>query len=135
MSRVGAADTRSQKGSLLLEAMLATVIMAVSLTVIIQSLSSSYRASVYSVEYTTACMLLENSMFSVIKDGYIKAADEQEGEFPSPFDKFRYRIVAGEAADRLTPPLFTEVAARVSWTSGLKKNSVAVTTYYFTLPE
>ena len=55
-----------KRGSILLEALLSVLIISVSITTIIQSMVSSLRATVFSVDYSKATLLMENKMNDLI---------------------------------------------------------------------
>ena len=126
---------KQNKGSLLIEAILAVVILGTSLTVIIQSLSSAVRANVVTFEYLTATTLLENKMFGLIKDGFIKRNIKEEQPFMEPFEKYRGLIETKEAASVPKPSQLNEVNLNVSWDSGRRTNVLSVITYLFTQPD
>ena len=145
-----------KKGSLLLEALLSVVILSVSLTVIIQSLTTSLRAVTYSSDYTTALFLIDNKMFDLIRKGFIEKDLNEEGQFPQPFDKFQYTVKAeggqvhktmmgkktkknvtittGEIAEGETN-IINKVNLTIQWGSDKRKNSISVDTYLLSLAD
>lgn len=126
------------RGSILIEAILSVVILSVSIALIVQSLSSSVRSSVYSYEYTTALSLLENKMFDLLKDGFIKKDLKEEEDLPPPFERYRLAVETKEPeSDQETEELknISEVHVSTSWDSGRRKNSISLITYLFTLAD
>ena len=65
---------KNRRGSILLEALLSVVILSVSMTVIIQSMTSSLRAMEYSANYTMAIVLLENKIIDLILQNSVESA-------------------------------------------------------------
>ncbi|MCK5580303.1 MAG: hypothetical protein KAJ18_03430 [Candidatus Omnitrophica bacterium] len=123
----------NRNGSLLIEALLAIVIMSVSLTVIIQSMTSSLRATVYSLDYSKAAFLAENKMFDILCVSDEGGAGTREGSFKEPFEKYRYRISSKELPDTQNDSL-REVNLDVSWGIGKKTRELSLKTYAF-VPE
>lgn len=110
-------------------------ILAVGLTVIINSFLSSFRAMTYSKDYAVAVNLLENKMCALKQDGFIEANLDENGVFSQPFEKFRYHLETRSAKSNDEPSSLNEVALSVEWVSGRKKNNILLTTYLFDLPK
>lgn len=117
----------NQKGSLLVEVLLAIVILSTVLTVIIQAMISSLRANDYASGYTKAGFLLENKMFDLIRKGTISSGASDEGSFPEPDNQYRYAFKVS-SPDEQANDIF-RVELKVNWESGKKKNSLALETY------
>lgn len=122
---------RKRKGALLLEVLLSVVILSAGLTVMIQAMTSGLRSQVYSTDYTTAVILLENEMFELLIKGAAAPDSFREGTFPAPHEKYRYRI---DARDSTVPgrEAMSEIAGRVSWASGKRNNEVTLETLLWT---
>ena len=117
-----------------MESLLAIVILSVSLTLIIQSLTSSLRSIMYSTEYTNAIFLLENKMFEIVRRGFIERDLRQEEELPEPDERYKIflqtkNVVLGSLASSIN-----EVKLSISWNSGRRTNSISLVTYLFDLP-
>ncbi len=125
----------NSKGVLLIEVLLTVTILAVGLTVIINSFLSSFRASVYSKDYALAANLLENKLHTLKQDGFIDSDFDNEGIFAPPFEKFRYHVKAQPVQSNDLESNLNEVTLSVIWASGHKDNKIAVTTYLFNLPD
>ena len=110
-------------------------ILAVGLTVIINSFLSSFRANVYSQDYTLAVNLLENKLHALKQDGFIEATLDESGLFEPPFEKFRFHLASHPAKDGDETSNLNQVMLEVAWASGRKENKIAVTTYLFNLPD
>ena len=121
----------NKKGSLIVEALLTISILAVGLTFVIRSYVSSLRAAAYTADYTMAVFLLENKMHDIRLTGDINSGAVQEENFPAPFEKYSYRLQANDAAGSGEPNSLKEIVLAVMWASGLKSNSVSLTTYLY----
>ena len=73
---------KSHKGSVLIEALLAVVILSVSLVVIIESLLNGVKAMKRNDEYTTAIIQEENEIFEAFNKGLMNKEPQQWGIFP-----------------------------------------------------
>ncbi len=124
---------KNKRGSLLIESLLSTVILSVSLTLIIQSLTSSLRSVVYSAEYTNAVMLLENKMFEIVKQGFIQKDLRQEEQLPEPNERYKISLETGNAASGNIPSSMNEVKLSIAWNSGRRTNNISLVTYLFDL--
>ena len=126
---------KSEDGALLMEALLAVVILSVSLTLIIQSLMTSRRASVYSRDYSIAGYLLESKMFELVQQRWIEAPFEEEGVFSEPYGDYQYRIEAVSLdAGKTDEQGLNEVKVEVSWPRGNKRRTFSVATYLMGKP-
>lgn len=121
-------------GSILLEALLSVVILSVSITLIIQSMTGSYRAMVYSGQYMTALILLENKMSDAIRGGYINTGLAEQGDLSGSSGKYRYFLRTypsdGEGQEHIS-----EVDLGVEWAAGKRKNRINLKTYLLNPPE
>ena len=125
----------NRKGALLIEALLIISILAVSLTVIIQSFLSSYRASVYTKEYSLAALLLENKMSELLQKRFIKSTLNEENYFASPYEKFRYHLetkALGQGAPGIS---LNEAKLSILWQEGRRSNAINLTTYLLNEPD
>lgn len=120
-------NLRRNKGSLLLEALLATVILSVSIVFIIRSMATSAQATAYTVNYTRAVMLLDNKLFEVLRDAKQKSIVDS-GSFDSPDANFAYRIDAELVKAEGTKNL-EKIDATVSWKLGNKRQQLPLSTY------
>lgn len=125
----------NKRGSLLVEALVTLVIMAVGLTVIIQSFLSSFRASTQVEGYSLACILLEDKMNDLLQIGFIAGDAQEEGSFPEPYENFRYRIKTENIREGDQEGLLNRVNLEVLWASGKRNRSVQVVTYLAHLPK
>ena len=120
--------TKNRKGSLLVEVLLSVVILSVSITVIIQAMTVSLRSMVYSADYTTAMIVLENKMVSVIDK---PLADENAAQALNlePPSSWRYSIDLHPAADRNSSSQLEEVNSKVEWDKKGKHHKLSLATY------
>ena len=121
---------KDSKGSLLLEALLSVVILSVSLTLIIQSMTSSLRASVYGGDYTLAVVLLENKMFELLTEGLPQSHQTETLELPFSANVYHFsaetRLMAGQDQESK----IKEADVDLAWNSGQRKNKVSLITYF-----
>lgn len=116
------------------------------------------RSTVYSSEYTVGIILLENKIFELMRDRSVEANTTEEGNFDSPFEKYRYVLktgdtghvsgtVVGETYDKnVTVTTITSqsddnqegllsqislVNLALKWTSGRRKNNLDINTLMF----
>lgn len=123
-----------KQGSLLVEALLSVVILSVSLTLIIEGMTTSLRSTVYISDYTTALLLLENKMFDLIQKGYVEANLQEEQEFPSPFERFKSRLITLPLDDQSGGSI-NQLKLSLDWTSGRRNNHVSIESYLFNIPD
>ena len=121
--------TKNAKGSLLLEALLSVVILSVSLTLIIQSMTASLRASVYGADYTLGTLILENKMFGLMTKGLPQPSETETIEFPFSANPYHFLAKARPAAGPKSK--IKEVDIGLTWNSGKRKNNISLTTYLF----
>ena len=127
------------QGSLLIEALLITVILSVSLTLIIHSLLSSLRAMGYVASYSTAALLLENKMdLMLAAKGWDEDFFERKGSDPTAStassDDYQYSFKRQNISKDDQIGTLEEVDARISWKQGRRNNTIGLTTYLFHLP-
>lgn len=119
---------RNEGGFFLVEVLLSVVILSVSLTLIIQSMTSALRSSAFAGEHTTALILLENKMFDLLEKGFVETDLRKQEQIPQPYDRYVYFLdvkpVEGSNDRRLN-----EVDAGLTWKSGKRQNRVAFQTY------
>lgn len=119
---------RNEGGFFLVEVLLSVVILSVSLTLIIQSMTSALRSSAFAEDHTTALILLENKMFDLLEKGFVETGLKKEEQIPQPYDRYGYFLdvkpVGGGNERRLN-----EVDAGLTWKTGKRQNRVAFQTY------
>src|SRR5690242_10960757 len=79
--------TSNRKGFILIEVIAATVIIAVSLTLIMQSFVSNTRAVALQKDYTQALIILENHLSRLLYTG----ADVASGNNDEDHSRFEYK--------------------------------------------
>ena len=120
---------RYQKGALLIEVLLTMVVLAVGLTLIIQSFMTTLRATAYTADYSTATLLAEDKMYELVQPGKIKDSLSEENKFAEPYDKFKYHLTTKNLADGNEKGYLNEIDLLISWTAGQKDRSLHVVTY------
>ena len=118
-----------QRGVLLIEVLLVVAILAGVLTLIIQSLSASYRALHFTKDYSQARLLLENKLLELTKSQVLSLNYQDEGGFKNPFDKYHYRISSQEVLGKERGGI-NEATIVVYWPSGRGNQEIKVTTYF-----
>lgn len=116
------------KGSVLVEVLLAVMILGVGLTWVIQSMAASLRVSRQSPDYTTALILLENEMTGLMREKTIASDFALQKHFPAPDDRYTCSLTARPAsvdeAGRIN-----EVTAQIFWKSGRRNNKITLKTF------
>lgn len=115
-------------GGLLLEALLAVVILSVSLTLIIQAMTSSLRATVYTTDYSTALLLMENKLVELMLMNAEDISTGDDVEFAEPNERFQYSVATSDLSTEEAEGV-NNVTMEVSWKSGSRNNNVVVETY------
>lgn len=110
--------SRIKKGSLLLEALLGVVILSTSITVVVQAMTQSLRAEVFSREATLASFYLDNVMTQI-------RAFPQNDQSLSVSQSSKYQVESNSDAREDVKV----VNVTMSWASGQKKHSLLVSTY------
>ena len=119
---------RSERGFFLVEVLLSVVILSVSLTLIIQSMTSALRSSVFAEDHATALILLENKMFDLLEKGFVETDLKKQEQIPRPYDRYWYFLDVKPAGGTNERRL-NEVDAGLTWKSGKRQNSVAFQMY------
>lgn len=116
--------SRSLKGFLLFELMVAVVVLAISLTVLSRSFISSLTALRTSAHFLAGSLFLEKKMWEL--EGKASSSFGRDEGTEEVFGKtFRWSV---EMKETEVPSLAeTEVAVR--WTSGTREEGLRVTTY------
>ena len=118
-------------GSFLIEAILSIVILSTSITLVIQAMTSSLRAGIYSRDYTYAALLSENKMVEFLEKGFISRGLREEGLFKEPYSQFKYVL---ETDSLPSAKNINTVKLHVKWQAGRKENTVSILTYLFNQP-
>ena len=122
-----------KRGSVLIEALLSVVILSVSVTLIIQSMISSLKASKYCADYTIASILLEEKMFELRKTGIVQSMGLSEDAVVVNNKKYEYdyEITSLLSGDETDQENLNKIDLKVSWLSGSKRNNLKASTYIF----
>ena len=123
-----------KRGSLLLEAILSIVILSISITVIIQSMTSTLRANMYSSDFTQAILLGENKIVELIQKGFVESGLREKGEFEDSHLQYKYFLMT-DPAQTTGKDKINFVDLDVTWKSGSKVNKIKLETYLFDVPE
>lgn len=118
---------RGSRGFTLLEILVAFVILAVTVTVILQLFSANLKTLWMSDDYVTATTIADVKMREVLESGTLTESTSSE---TTP-EGYRVDIAITEALDRRTKNLtwkVFEVALNVSWQKERKDRSISVRT-------
>lgn len=118
-----------RQGVLLIEVLLIIAVLAVALTLIIQSLTASYRALYFTRDYAQARFLLENKMMSLMKSQELAPDYYDEGRFDEPFDKFRY-VIKSKEKTLGEDGVMNEATLSILWESGSGEQSITAATFF-----
>ena len=111
-------------GSILLEALLSVIILSVSLVVIIQAITSSLRATVYSTQYVEAVSEIENKMAAILETSFQGGSVEDDaGVFENFSGRYNYTLSVADAFNGAQSRL-QQIDLAVKWKSGYKNNAI-----------
>ncbi|MFH1854074.1 MAG: prepilin-type N-terminal cleavage/methylation domain-containing protein [Candidatus Omnitrophota bacterium] len=116
----------SNKGFLLLEAMVSIAILSIGLVVILSSFTRSIRAKELSEDYFKAGLLLEEKIFELST-----APDIEEGVSEGVFSDFGNRFSWSLIVARLEGEGLKEISLEVSWAKGNKIQYIPMVTYIY----
>ena len=121
-------DRLSKRGMLLLEAIMAIVILIVSVSVIIESLVSGLRTTVITSDYAQALVLMDNLMTKIMCQ---RTADSlaPEADFAPPNAQFHYVLKNYKVSDQPLENSLHEIELSISWQSGQKKQKISAITW------
>jgi len=127
---------KDTKGILLIEVLLGVVIISVSLTMIIASLMTSIRASVFSEDYSRAAIILDNLFFDlmVTPDPFFLSSSLGE-DCGQPFDGYQCHITTEDSFELFGQEALeglNKVSATVSWPSGMNRKEISSQTLVLT---
>ncbi len=123
-----------KRGSILLEAILSIVILSTSITLVIQAMTASLRAGLYSHDYTQAALLLDNKMVELLQQGFIATGLSQEDSCPLPYSQYKYFLKTAPSSTGLEETI-NFVKLDISWILGKKSNRISTQTYLFNQPK
>src|SRR5205085_3621210 len=106
---------------LLLEAILAIVILTTSLAVIIESLVSGLRATVFTADYSKAVILTDNVMSQILLKRAVDPSFPKESEASGSDEPFHYQLKTEKITNETTQSSVQEVQLRMAWKSGPKE--------------
>ncbi len=121
---------KEENGSFLIEALLATIILSVGITVIIQSMVAGLKVNATGAQYTVALNLIENKAAKLRLIGLTDNDKNSEGSFSAPNDRYRYSLERKSLNNREKTNI-DQVHLKVSWDSGKRNNQLGITTYIF----
>jgi len=112
----------NRKGIILVEAIIAVVIMAISLTVIMQSLLGSYRSVTLQKDYTQALLMVENRLAKY----WFNGQDVDETGASKSLSKFTYQSTIAERDMSLKTAALT-----IQWPVGNGQRKLSVSSLVY----
>ncbi len=120
--------SNNDRGSILVEALAAVAIIAVSLTLIMQSFASTLRASVLHQDYIKALVLLQNRLEATsLKD--MSDLGIVDKPCPEPFGRFHYKTAIKDVNGQPLYQGLKQIDIAVDWPSGPRQREVKLSTY------
>ena len=121
-------STNNEQGSILLEALLSTVILSVSITIIIQSMISSLRAAKYTADYTVALILADNEINGLRVKRTSGCVVREESSF-NKLDKKFICLLQTRQFDEPYKNGIEQVDLGIWWENGPKRNKILFSSY------
>ncbi|MBU0469596.1 MAG: hypothetical protein KKD07_01335 [Candidatus Omnitrophica bacterium] len=119
-------------GSVLLEALLSTVILSVSITIIIQSMISSLRAAKYTADYTVALVLTDNKMNNLRVKKTLESGVREESSFNELDRKFNCLLQTSQFDEEYKKGV-NQIDLDIWWKNGAKRNKIILSSYILDL--
>ncbi len=116
------------QGALLLEVLMVMVILAVGLTCIIQSLSSSMKALNYASNYSQAAFLIDNKLSEILINQSIEENFQDSGNFNPPFEAYHFQISTEPMKwtdDPSPSETVSQIRLSVDWPVGTKNQEIS----------
>ena len=126
---------QSNEASILLEVLFAIVILSISVTLIIQSMSSSLRAIVYNSQYMKALIFSENAIVNVLQQKDASTISNNNIKYHQDvFEGYEHKIDVNSADSEGTSDL-KNILITTTWGLENKQKSFFLETYFFNPPE
>ena len=117
----------SSRGFTLLEVLVATAILAIAVTVVLQLFSANLRALTLSEDYVSATKRAEAKMREILDDATLAETSFSE----TTGDGYRIDVSVTNALEERTetlPVKLFEISLTVHWTKGIKERSMSLKT-------
>ena len=121
---------KDRRASLLVEALLAVMILSVSITLIIRSMTSALSSAKTGAKYTVSLFLLDDRMFEFMRALFIPPGYSDQGSFKSPFEDYEY-FVETRRTDN-PDEMITALDLTVSFGPAEKPRAIKSQTYFLT---
>ena len=122
-----------QRGSFLLEALLAVLILSVGLVGLIRGLLISLNAAKEMEAYSRAILIADNTLLEVIRLNGVKITAPVQVDLQS--DQFKAQIDLVESDNIFVPGILREARVMTKWPGALKDKELHVTTLVFGSPD
>lgn len=116
-----------QRGALLVEAMLAVIILSVSLVMIIQALAASARGASESEGYSRAVLAGENALFELGRSAQKGTLPDTGTLLSDPQYQVNFVPLLTDKSDDQN--IVQEIKVDVSWEKGKNKKQISFSTY------
>lgn len=123
---------RREKASLLLETLLSITVLSVVLTLMIQSITASLRATEYSRQYILGLNVLENALQDIVEAKFAKT-NKQEEEKEIDGRVYHLSVDMQPLKTEIDLPIL-ETVFKLTWTSGFKSNTLVTSTFTSSVP-
>ncbi|KPK41767.1 MAG: hypothetical protein AMJ78_04560 [Omnitrophica WOR_2 bacterium SM23_29] len=120
-------NSPSNKGYLLLEAVVSIAVIAIGLAIILRSFTSSLRASKISQEYLVASSILEDKMWA-LEEKARREVGLEEFETTEQVPGTTYTLETSVKRISESDPL-NEVKAAILWQNGSRNEKIEIATY------
>ncbi len=114
----------SARGAFLLEALLVVVILSVSMTLVVQSFVTSYRALKVGLNELVAVAFAENVIFAIMERKYFSAGWKEEKTAEPPYDNHRHQLQVKPTDNKN----LNEMELVISWKSGRQERALKAKT-------
>ena len=122
-----------KQGSILIELILVTVILSVSLTVIVYSFLNSLRAMQLTSEYAIAGIILESKMNGLIQQSLLGVRASQDSLMDDG-SKYRYELEETEIGEKMENVSLTQKKITAFWKTKGTERSLSLTSYFLDVP-
>jgi Tfp pilus assembly protein PilV len=109
----------NQKGSILLEALLAVVILATALTAVIQAMMSGLRSTVAAADYLRAANILDQLMIEKFVADSGNSKPVEPTQLAAPYERYQYSVNVSDVDD--ADLKLRSVECSVEWPAGKGK--------------
>ena len=100
-----------ERGVLLLEVMLVLVLLSAVFPIVARSLAASLQVSACCRRQTSAILLADDLLVSLLRQGLTEEKEQLAGDFAAPYSDYRYEIQIRDFTDNTLPGVRDENAS------------------------